>query len=351
MALKAVLSTSNNPWFNLALEHYLGQTMAADDHIFYWWQNRPAVIVGCFQDAWAECQVENLMAAAVDLVRRPTGGGAVYHDLGNSNFSFWDSCRRFYANPLSDPFVKEHFAIIIDALNTFGLTAFTYGRNDLGIMKQGEQYKVSGNAFAYHHGKALHHGTLLREVDFKKMQEFLRPHRLKRRGVASHPQQVANLVDFNSRITHQNLGQKIKEIWVNQLGRLMTDNSSLAWITYGENDLPTLLAAGEEVFPYAKWTSRAWNWGERHHFAQSLDFKFSFGLFTVMAAIDDQHKIQQAVIYSDTLQLDLVQKWQQGLLGRNWQVLELLECLPQDLLTSIQQAEVAQKLKEWPERP
>ena len=148
MALQAVLSTSTDPWFNLALEHYLGHRIQPGDHVFYWWQNRPSVIVGYFQDAWAECWAERLRQDHVDLVRRPTGGGAVYHDLGNSNFSFWDSTAQGKANPLTDPLIAGHFAAIKDALQAFNIQIFTYGRNDLGLLDRGVRYKVSGNAFA-----------------------------------------------------------------------------------------------------------------------------------------------------------------------------------------------------------
>ena len=342
MALQAVLSTSTNPWFNLALEHYLGKSLPPATHLFYWWQNRPAVIIGRFQNAWAEVDAPALQRDGIDLVRRPSGGGAVFHDEGNSNFTFWDATNDQHArSPLKDPLIQTHFAIIQQALQHWQIESEVYGRNDLGVGRGEQRRKISGSAFAYHPGKVLHHGTLLRQVNLARMGRYLRPHPLKLKGVASCPQRVQGLSELAAGITHQNLGEAILAEWQAAYGQDLSapEHGKISWQIYQESDLPTLLQQGED-FPYARWVRPAWNWGSEVKLAHQIDFKFSFGLFTIMADVAPSQTVQQAVIYSDALDLALVTAWQDALKGCPWQTAQLLARLPLPHLSPAALAEV-----------
>ena len=134
-------------------------------------------MIGRNQNCWKECRVSELEADGGHLVRRLSGGGAVYHDLGNLNFTF---CMR-----KEDADVDRQLQVIIEAVASFGLTAEKTGRNDVAINGQ----KFSGNAFFDSKGCYYHHGTLLLNVDTTSMSRFLNPSKakLQSKGVRLRP--------------------------------------------------------------------------------------------------------------------------------------------------------------------
>ena len=126
--------TGTNPYDNLAVESYFLQHCPPETCIFYLWQNQRTVVIGKIQNAWQECNVELLEQENGFLARRPSGGGAVFHDLGNLNFTF--------VAPSGDYNVSRQLEVICRAVKTFGLDAQKNGRNDITI----DGKKVSGNA-------------------------------------------------------------------------------------------------------------------------------------------------------------------------------------------------------------
>ena len=139
-----VINTSFNPWYNLALEEYLLDKVTDYDNILFLWQNANTVVIGRNQNAWRECRTELLESEGGKLARRSTGGGAVYHDAGNLNFSF--------ILPRSSQDFLIQAGIITKAVGKFGINAYVNGRNDI-VTDQG---KFSGNAFTYRKNRALH---------------------------------------------------------------------------------------------------------------------------------------------------------------------------------------------------
>ncbi len=190
--MRIILNDSLQPYFNLAAEEYLLEN--ADEDVFMLWRNSPSVIIGKNQNAWAEIDRAFTEQHGIKVVRRLTGGGAVFHDPGNVNFTF------ITAAP-EEP--KIDFAAftepIIAALGTLGIAAELGGRND--ILADG--CKISGNAQCVHRREdgarmLLHHGTLLYDADMSTLAGALRvdAEKLKSKGIKSVSSRVRNIRDI-----------------------------------------------------------------------------------------------------------------------------------------------------------
>ena len=159
MTTQFIVSDQTNPYLNIAVENYLVEY--ADSIVLYLWRNRRTVVIGQNQNPYSEVNLEALNADGGYLMRRRTGGGAVYHDDGNLNFSF------IVPKDLYDQ--TRQFAVIQRAVESFGLHTELSGRNDILV----EGRKFSGNAFSKGRINDLHHGTLLISGDMSDLQRYL----------------------------------------------------------------------------------------------------------------------------------------------------------------------------------
>ena len=157
-----MLSKSYDPWFNLALEELLYDTISESTVILYLWQNQNTVVIGKSQNAWKECRVSELEADGGRLARRSSGGGAVFHDLGNLCYTFLAS------SGLYD--LEKQLGVILAAVGEQGIEARFTGRNDITVC---DGRKFSGNAFRFSSGKGLMHGTLLLDTNPEKIARYL----------------------------------------------------------------------------------------------------------------------------------------------------------------------------------
>ncbi len=184
-------SGSLDPYYNLAVERRLLEQVETDTCILYLWQNQNTVVIGKNQNPWVECRTTLLEEEGGHLARRLSGGGAVFHDVGNLNFTFLMRDE--------DYDVDRQLSVIQQACALAGIAVEKSGRNDL----LAEGRKFSGNAFYHHAGHAYHHGTLMINVDKEKLSRYLSPSKakLEAKGVASVRSRVVNLTEFAPDLT------------------------------------------------------------------------------------------------------------------------------------------------------
>ena len=197
--LQVVISNQYNPFLNRAVEQYLTEHQEEDTVTMYLWKNQQTVVIGYNQNPYSECNVQLLLDEGGHLMRRGTGGGAVYHDLGNINFSFVAD-KSLYN-------VRKQLSVIQDALLAYGLKAEISGRNDLTC--QGR--KFSGNAFGKGKKNNLHHGTILIKTDGAMMQRYLTVDKAKlmKNGVKSVASRVVNLSELVPELTSESIKQPL----------------------------------------------------------------------------------------------------------------------------------------------
>ena len=196
--MKLYINTHTDPYFNLASEEYL--LTHAEDDIIMLWRNEASVIIGKNQNAFAEINFDFTNEHNIKVVRRLTGGGAVFHDLGNVNFTFISPSGGKLADGIREGGLDfAHFtAPIISALRSLGIDAKLSGRNDIIAQTDDGDRKVSGNAQCVVDGVTLHHGTLLFSAEMSRLQGALNvdPTKLKSKGIASVRSRVANMHDL-----------------------------------------------------------------------------------------------------------------------------------------------------------
>ena len=184
--LKFYISKTVNPYINLAVEQFLFDNVDNETLILYLWQNQNTVVIGKNQNAFSECRTELLKDEGGVLARRTSGGGAVFHDLGNLNFTFICSTENFD--------VSRHMQVIQEACSLANIETELSGRNDILALGR----KFSGNAFYNSRGRSYHHGTILVDADFEKLGRYLTPPKakLEAKGVKSIRSRVINLSEL-----------------------------------------------------------------------------------------------------------------------------------------------------------
>ena len=195
--IRILVSNTTDPYFNLATEAWIFNNSVLDEQILFLWRNEPTVVIGRSQNPWVECHLEKMKTDGVNIVRRHSGGGAVYHDLGNSIFTF--------ISPLKIYDKKMNNQIVLAALKTLGIIAEASGRNDLIVRHEGLSKKFSGSGFKQTKDRALHHGTVLLHTDLTRLQNYLspKPGKLIAKGITSVASRVINLTELNPSMDHR----------------------------------------------------------------------------------------------------------------------------------------------------
>lgn len=284
-------SVSNDPHYNLAVEQYLLES-AEDRCILYLWQNQNTVVIGRNQNPWKECRTTLLEEEGGHLARRLSGGGAVFHDLGNLNFTF--------LMPQADYDLERQLTVIQKAVCALGIPAEKSGRND--ILTNGR--KFSGNAF-YKNGKqAYHHGTLLVDADMSKLSRYLNPSKakLQSKGVDSVRSRVINLKEINPDLTIDMLKAALKDAFCEVYGlplQMLTEADLM------ESRIRELTAHNES------WN---WNFGQKIPFTCECEERFPWGSLHLQLQVDNG-VIHQAKIYSDSMDWESIPELEKVLVG------------------------------------
>lgn len=244
-----------DPHQNLALERYLLDHADPDACILLLWQNNNTVVIGRNQNPWKECKTSLLQEEGVHLARRFSGGGAVYHDMGNLNFSF--IC------PEAQYDQQKQFAVIMEACSMAGIETHLSGRNDILV---GDK-KFSGNAFFHQNGTACHHGTLMICSNYEKLARYLTPSKAKLagKGVDSVRSRVANLQTFAEDLTVAKMKEYLLEAFQKIYGH------SPAAITLTADAMGEIEATAQFL------RDAAWLYGKHAPATCTLEDRFTWG--------------------------------------------------------------------------
>ena len=281
MKLQFIVSDQTNPYWNIAVENYLLSLPETEVVTLYLWKNRRTVVIGQNQNPFSECNVEALEADGGYLMRRRTGGGAVYHDDGNINFSF------VVPKALYDQ--TRQFSVIQRAVLDFGIVAELSGRND--ILSEGR--KFSGNAFSKGKYQDLHHGTILIKGNMEDLQRYLKPKpaKLQKHGVASVRSRVVNLSELNPDITFESIVPHLRSAFEEIYGGKATE------VAFSE-----IIASPEVKALYEDFASPEWKYGRWRTFTAQRSAQFDWGGVELALTIEDD-VIRDVQIASDALDL------------------------------------------------
>lgn len=268
---------------------------APGECILYLWQNRNTVVIGRNQDAWEECRVERLQADGGYLARRLSGGGAVYHDEGNLNFSFL-MCRED-----EDPVRQTE--VILRAVRALGIPAERTGRNDLETNGR----KFSGHAWYKTRDRCCHHGTLMMNVDLERMSRYLTaaPAKLRSRSVQSVRSRVVNLKEIREEINRSELTAELIRAFEEVYG-LRGESMSMPPEAEMEISRETEALASE-----------AWLFPARISRATRTESRFSWGGICLEMLVDGG-TVLEAVCRSDAMDEELIREIGNALPGCAW---------------------------------
>lgn len=315
--LRLLISDSYDPWFNLAVEECIFRQMSPTQRVLFLWRNNDTVVIGRAQNPWKECNTRRMSEDGVKLARRSSGGGAVFHDLGNTCFTF------MAGKPEYDKSIST--GIILDALHSLGLTAGASGRNDLIVTTADGERKVSGSAYRETKDRGFHHGTLLLNADLSRLANYLHPDpkKLQAKGITSVRSRVANLVELMPDITHEQICDAVTESFFKHYGeRVEAEHISPRY----EPDMPNF---SEQFLKQSSWE---WNFGQAPAFNHQLDERFVWGGVELHFDVE-RGMITRAQMFTDSLNpapLEALAERLQGVIYRSEEISAVVQQLAQD---------------------
>ena len=291
--IQIIIGNQYNPHLNLAVESSLLDEGQQEVVTMFLWKNQQTVVYGYNQNPFTECNVDLLLSEGGHAARRRTGGGAVYHDLGNLNFSFVAHKKHYD--------VQKQLKVIQTALRYFGLETEVSGRND--ILFDGR--KFSGNAFGIYKERRLHHGTILIKTDGEKLAKYLKvnPAKLQKHGVKSVASRIINLsevADITSDSIIPFLTKAFEEVYeakaeIIDFNNLLTDKVLKTRDLFASDD-----------YLFGKW----------RNFHAKKTAQFPWGLVEIDLQINEEKGVIESIsIASDGLEPELIDETERILIG------------------------------------
>ncbi|WP_050698546.1 lipoate--protein ligase [Anaeromassilibacillus senegalensis] len=291
--LQYVETAGTNPYENLALEEYLLNAVEPGSCMLYLWQNRRTVVIGRNQNCRWECRVEKLEEDGGHLARRLSGGGAVFHDMGNLNFTF--------LTHRQDYNVDRQLEVILRAVRMLGIDAEKTGRNDLTVNGK----KFSGNAFYRSGTRCYHHGTILIDVDTEQMSQYLSvpEEKLQAKGVQSVKGRVVNLKELCPGLTIE----KMKTTLYTAFGEVYGHTPDILPLSRIDR-----AGWGRLTEKFASWE---WRIGREPDFSCALKRRFPWGGMEWKLLISGGI-VKDAAVYTDAMDVFFAQSLRNALLEK-----------------------------------
>lgn len=291
----------NDPRINLAIEEYALKTMDVEkDSFLLFYINQPSIIIGRNQNTIEEINTDYVEENNIIVVRRLSGGGAVYHDLGNLNFSFLtkddgESFQNF----------KKFTQPVVDAMKKLGINTELSGRND--ILAEGR--KISGNAMFSTKGRMFSHGTLLFDTNIDEVVSALKvkKEKIESKGIKSVRSRVANIVDFmENPIT-------IEEFRMEILKSIFGGEDNIQYYELTKEDWEEIYKLSEER--YQKWN---WNYGQSPKFNIQRTKKFPSGFIDLRLEVN-KGIMKQVRVFGDFFGVGEMEDIEQALNGKKYE--------------------------------
>lgn len=288
-------ASGSDPFENLAREQILLEQGPAEGLVLYLWQNENTVVIGRNQNAYKECRVSLLEEDGGKLARRLSGGGAVFHDKGNLNFTF--------LLPRADFDIPRQLEVICRACRAFGIPAEISGRNDLTAAG----YKFSGNAFYKTGDRAYHHGTLMLSADIDRLGRYLSPPKakLEAKGVSSVRSRVTNLRAFVPALTCDSMSRQLIRAAEKVYGFTAQE---LVFTPRQEEEIARLTA---------HYASREWRFGANVPATFSTQQTFPWGTVSLELQVE-RGVITHAGVFTDAMEWELSSLIRQALESREF---------------------------------
>lgn len=315
--LRTYESGSFDPYLNLAMEQHLLETVEGGCCLLYLWQNQNTVVIGRNQNPWSECRASLLEEEGGHLARRLSGGGAVFHDLGNLNFTF--------LVPTEDYDLEKQQRVLLSACRSFGIPAELSGRNDLTAGGR----KFSGNAFYQNGSRSYHHGTLLLNVNREKLSRYLTPSKakLEAKGVPSVRSRVVNLIELCPSITVVSLKKALIAAFEEVYGIKSCPES----IPDADQ---TRIAELREF--YSSWS---WRFGKKLPFTVRCEGRFPWGGVELQLDINEGF-IRAAKLYTDAMNDGLASELESVITGKSFRKEDIKLALKKSCIRQDQQEDL-----------